>query len=161
MKNISNKNKDALKDRKLCLLNKQGNRIIIKIGPNTTLTALRDFIKKNSSEIKKIQSDIRDDTNTNKTERDRYKDKRWRDWLIWDYSKKPIEELRQMIKGPINREAATRQTYKSEIIATIINQDIKPYITLEGKEEWPTMLTGEHVRKIISRQKRLHLKEII
>jgi hypothetical protein len=160
MQSKSNKNKDALKDRKLCLLNKQGNRIIIKIGPNTTLTALRDFIKNNASEIKKIQTQIRKDTNTNLSARDRARYNRWRDWTVWDHNKKSIKELRKLIKDPEERRLSENQKYKSIIIAKIMNQDLKSFNYL-GETIYPKIITEENVRKIISRQKRLYLKGII
>lgn len=160
MQSKNNKNKDALKDRKLCLLNKQGNRIIIKIGPNTTLTALRDFIKNNASEIKKIQTQIRKDANTNLSARDRARYNRWRDWTVWDHNKKSIKELRKLIKDPEERRLSENQRYKSIIISKIINQDLKPFDYI-GATIYPKLITEENVRKIISRQKRLYSKGII
>lgn len=160
MRNKSDKNKDALKNRKLCLLNRQGNRIIIKIGPNTTLTALRDFIKNNSSEIKNIQSDIRNTTDTKITKRKRKRDKIWRDLQVLDYNKKSIKELRALIKDPEERRLAENQKYKSIIIAKLINQDLKPDYFL-GEKIYQKEITGDNVRKIISRKNMLNLKDII
>lgn len=155
MKKLSNKNKEALKDRKLCILNRQGNRIIFKIGPNTTLTAIRDFIKNNASKIKAIQNEIRTETGIKLTERDRKRDKKWRDKLIYDFSKKSIKELRLLIKDLEVRRMSENTKYKDEIIAKIMNEGVEDAY-LYGIE--PEYLTADNVRKIISRQRMLFLQ---
>jgi DNA mismatch repair ATPase MutS len=58
-------------DRKYCDIRRERNRIIIKIGPNTTLTHLRNIIKESTRSIKKIQQKIREDLKIKETKRER------------------------------------------------------------------------------------------
>lgn len=157
MKKLNNKNKEFLKDRKLCTLLRQGNRIVFKIGPNTTLTAFRNFIKTNSLKIKNIQKEIRHETKVKLTERTRDRSNRWRDWIIFNYSKETISELRKLIKDPEERKLSENIKYKAMIIAKIWNQDLQTTDFL-GETIDPEEITDDNVRKIISRQKRLFLQ---
>ena len=65
MKKISN----DLIDRSYCEIKKENNKIIIKIGPNTTLTSLRNAIKENARNIEKFQEIIRKDIGIKKNKK--------------------------------------------------------------------------------------------
>jgi DNA mismatch repair ATPase MutS len=141
-------------DRKYCDIRRERNRIIIKIGPNTTLTHLRNIIKESTRSIKKIQQKIREDLKIKETKRERKR--HFVNQVLY-------EEIYQLNKLSKKELSNILQKYgvdlfsnqKDIIIADIINQRYNQPQIIFGDKIDSKQISCDNVRKIVSRQKRL------
>lgn len=146
MKNVNNQDD--------CLVKKQGRRIQISFGAKTNLTEIREFISANSFQIKNLQNTILSKQKIKNEKRKRYTYNTYRDKRIHQLSKMKRDELYGLI---IDKETYKLTRYKDQLIAEIINQDIKPDFFLE-KDISPKKISSDNVRKIVSRQNKLFLQ---